>query len=175
MTFETINTERLTLRKIDPEKIKEILDLQSTEEQKRLLGVSTNEDLEKERKRVEGGYETFNKKLLIFHILWKDNEEVLGWCGFHCWYVDHRRAEIGYQIFNDQNWGKGIMSEAMKAVIEYGFGTMNLHRIEAFIGSENKASLRLAEKNGFVKEGVLKEHYCNKGVMEDSVVFGLVR
>lgn len=58
----------------------------------------------------------------------------IGWCGYHTWYIDHRRAEIGYAIRSDEYKAQGIMTEVMNAVLRYGFEVMNLHRIEAFIG-----------------------------------------
>lgn len=52
---------------------------------------------------------------------------------------------------------------------------MKLHRIEAFIGPHNLPSQKLVQKMGFKKEGLLREHYCKKGVVEDSIVFSLLR
>jgi ribosomal-protein-alanine N-acetyltransferase len=52
---------------------------------------------------------------------------------------------------------------------------MKLNRIEAFIGPGNIPSLKLIAKSGFIQEGHLRGHYCKKGIMEDSLVFGLLR
>jgi len=46
---------------------------------------------------------------------------VIGWCGFHTWYTDHHRAEIGYGIYKDEFKKQGFMTEALEAVLEYGF------------------------------------------------------
>ena len=67
------------------------------------------------------------------------------------------------------------MSEAILRIIDYGFSQMNLHRIEAFIGPANIASQKLVEKLGFQKEGVLREHYRKQGVIEDSIVYSLLK
>jgi ribosomal-protein-alanine N-acetyltransferase len=67
------------------------------------------------------------------------------------------------------------MSEVLPEVIRYGFTTMKLHRIEAMVGPNNGASLRLMQKFGFRHEGHLKAHYLRNGIYEDSVVFGLLR
>jgi ribosomal-protein-alanine N-acetyltransferase len=66
------------------------------------------------------------------------------------------------------------MPEAMKVVLEHGFVKMKLHRIEALVGTQNVASIKLLEKFGFTKEGVLKEHFLINDVYEDSIVYGRV-
>lgn len=116
---------------------------------------------------------TFNKTFALFHIL--ENEKNIGWCGIHTWYTDHARAEIGHVMSNETSKGKGIMSLALKAVIDYGFNTINLHRIEAFVAPNNLPSLKLMEKYNFTKEGHLREHYFKNNKMEDSVVFSLLK
>ena len=68
-----------------------------------------------------------------------------------------------------------LMSEAVEAIIRYGFSELNLNRIEAIVGPENAPSLRLMEKNGFVQEGRLRKHYPAGDGFEDSLVFGLLR
>jgi RimJ/RimL family protein N-acetyltransferase len=58
------------------------------------------------------------------------NDEVVGLIGLHTWQHHHRRAELGYDMAIS-HWGLGISSEAARAVIDYGFTTMKLHRIQA--------------------------------------------
>ena len=89
--------------------------------------------------------------------------------------MDHERAEIGYGLFGDEYKRQGLMSEAILPIIEYGFIEMKLNRIEAFIGPENIASIKLINKLNFVKEGQLREHYCENNRVEDSIVYSLLR
>lgn len=63
------------------------------------------------------------------------------------------------------------MTEAVERVIEYGFTSMELNRIEALVGAENVPSLRLMEKFNFIQEGVLRQHYFTADKFEDSVLF----
>jgi len=67
------------------------------------------------------------------------------------------------------------MSEALKTILKYGFEKMQLHRVEAFIGSENEASLNLVKKFNFTYEGKMRQHYKVKEKMEDSLVFSLLK
>ena len=99
----------------------------------------------------------------------------MGWCGFHTWYTDHDRAELGYGLNKDCFKRQGFMSEAIPTILEYGFKEMKLHRIEAFASSENTASIKLLKSNNFEKEGLLKEHYLINGIHEDSEVYALIK
>lgn len=175
MHFEILNTEHLHLRKLSPEVFDFIYKAYSDAALVDFLGLESAEALEKEKQKYRKGLSTFNKSFVYFQIIHKKNEKVIGWCGFHTWYLDHARAEIGYGLFDENFRGKGIMSEALEPVVRYGFQKMELNRIEAFISPANTASVRLAQKFGFVQEGLLSEHYCKDSVLEDSAVFSLLR
>ncbi|TBX70176.1 N-acetyltransferase [Flavobacterium silvisoli] len=173
--FETLSTERLLLRKLTPEIFDYVYNHFSDEDLMEFIGAPNEEALSKEKEKHRKGLSTFNKSFCYFQILDKTNQQIIGWCGYHTWYLDHKRAEIGYGLFDDSYKQKGLMSEATKVILDYGFNQMNLNRIEAFIGKENKASLNLVKKFGFTQEGILREHYFNKNCMEDSVVYSLLR
>lgn len=174
MEFKSIKLDNnISLRAVTPEVYSFVFNNYSTEELMQFFGFTTPEELAKEKNRFEKGMTTFNKTFILFHIL--ENNKNIGWCGFHTWYTDHARAEIGYVLSNEASKRKGIMSLALKAVIDYGFNTMKLHRIEAFVGPTNEPSLKLMHKFNFVKEGHLREHYFKNNKMEDSVVFSLLK
>ncbi|MND70827.1 putative ribosomal N-acetyltransferase YdaF [compost metagenome] len=67
------------------------------------------------------------------------------------------------------------MTEALKPIIQYGFETMKLNRIEAFLSPDNIPSLKLVQKFGFTKEGHLREHYNKDNKLEDSAVYSLLK
>ena len=175
MNFELLTTPRLILRKLTPEVYDFIFKSYNENELKTFLGTETAEEMKVERERYEKGLSTFNKSFLYFQLLDKVNQHVIGWCGYHTWYLEHFRAEIFYMLKHDENKKKGLMSEAMDIVLDYGFKTMNLHRIEALVGPDNVASLRMMEKYNFTKEGTLREHYFVNNKMEDSVLFSLLK
>lgn len=100
-------------------------------------------------------------------------DRLIGNIGFWQMKKAHFRAEIGY-LLDPDHWGKGIMNEAMDAVLRYGFEVMGLHSIEAVTNPENTASRRLLEKNGFRQEAYFREDYYFDGAFLDSVVYGLL-
>ncbi|HNA65910.1 MAG TPA: GNAT family protein, partial [Saprospiraceae bacterium] len=87
---------------------------------------------------------------------------------------EHQRAELGY-VMTDQSFrNKGFMSEAVEAVLNYGFNVLRLNRIEALVGRNNIPSLKIMRKFGFVQEGCMRRHYNVDGVFEDSLVFSIL-
>ncbi|GAA4344908.1 GNAT family protein [Flaviaesturariibacter amylovorans] len=169
-----LDTERLHLRKADAAALSYLYNECTAAEGARLLGLPADA-YQREKAKFAGGFTTFNKTFLFVHLLPKGSDVAIGWCGFHTWYTDHARAEIGYVLTDETQRGKGYMSEALGAVLAYGFRELGLHRIEAFVGPGNTPSLRLMERHGFVREGLLREHYFTNGRHEHSVVFGLLR
>jgi [ribosomal protein S5]-alanine N-acetyltransferase len=71
--------------------------------------------------------------------------------------------------------GKGLMTAAVRALVEYSFGTLNLNRVEAACLPHNVSSIRLLEKVGFTREGYARRYLCIDGRWQDHVLFGLVR
>ena len=175
MEFETLETERLILKKITPEDFKNLFNNYPEAEIKKQLGLTSAEEFAREKKKSAGGYTTHDRTILAFLLVLKSSDETIGRCGYHNWYIDHNRAEIGYLLHKDENKGKGYMGEAVGTILEYGFNIMNLNRIEACIGPNNIASLSLIKKYGFTQEGYLKQHYVRDGRTEDSIVFSLLK
>ncbi len=170
-----IETDKLKLQRVDPKIFHELFSSHSQEEIMSFFGFINEQEFLKEKERFESGATMYNKSFLYFLIMEKKSGKTIGSCGFHTWYLSHGRAEIGYAISYDEMKRKGFMTEAIRRVIEYGFDEMHLNRIDAFIGPFNEASIRLVERIGFKREGLLRQHYSKNGKSEDSLVFGLLR
>jgi [ribosomal protein S5]-alanine N-acetyltransferase len=107
-------------------------------------------------------------------LLNRHTQEPVGTCGYHLWNQQHQRAEIGYDLSPDW-WGKGLMFEALSAVLTFGFGVLSLNRVQAIVHPENEASSRLLVKLGFRLEGILRAYYFNQGEYYDHNLFSLLR
>ena len=103
----------------------------------------------------------------------KDNPKLIGVIGHYRIKPEHYRAEIGYMLLPEYH-GKGIVSEAVKEAVNYGFQVMKLHSIEAIIDPDNHASAKVLEKNGFIKEAHLKENEFFNGRFLDSVIYSIL-
>jgi RimJ/RimL family protein N-acetyltransferase len=84
------------------------------------------------------------------------------------------RAEIGY-VLGRSHWGQGLMLEAMRGFVAHAFDTLGLRRLEADVNPLNQPSVRLLERLGFVREGLLRQRWVTKGEVGDSLLFGLLR
>ena len=87
--------------------------------------------------------------------------------------IFYRTAEVGYWLGEDY-WGKGIMTEALGAITSYAFSNFDLCRLWAGVFSNNPASVRILEKNGYEFEGRLKKNITKFGQTLDQLVFAKV-
>jgi ribosomal-protein-alanine N-acetyltransferase len=172
--FPLITTERLLLRQITEPDTEDVFAFRSDKRAMQFIDrpiAKTHEDALKLIRLIHDGW--VNNEALTWAIAQKDSPKVIGTIGF--WKIDkaNHRAEIGYMLHPDFH-GKGIMSEAITAIIGYGFKVIKLHSIEANINPNNEASVRLLKKNKFVKEAHYKENYYFNGKFLDSIIYSLL-
>jgi ribosomal-protein-alanine N-acetyltransferase len=87
---------------------------------------------------------------------------------------EHRRAELGFAI-GSAWWRRGFGTAVVSLLVEHAFGPMGLSRLEADVDPRNLASLRVLERFGFRREGLLRERYRVAGETQDSVILGLLQ
>ena len=104
----------------------------------------------------------------------KATGELIGTCGYHAWDRRSRSCRIGYDLAREHR-RKGIMTEALREMIRYGFEGMGLNRIQVHVDPRNVASLALVATLGFVREGVLRESTFFRGAYLDDVCLSLLR
>ena len=108
-------------------------------------------------------------------VVLKDSGAFVGTCGMDAGYApEHARAELGY-VLSREHWGRGLMPEAVRAVIRFGFGRMGLNRVQARCIAENVASARVMEKTGMAYEGTLRESEFIKGAYRDMKLYSILR
>jgi [ribosomal protein S5]-alanine N-acetyltransferase len=113
------------------------------------------------------------KKGITWAIVEKQTNQLIGSFGFWKLFKNHCRAEIGYSLLPEY-WGKGLMAETFKALIEFGFNQMQVHSIEANVNPENQKSKQLLERVGFRKEAHFRENFLYKEKFLDSAIYCLV-
>jgi [ribosomal protein S5]-alanine N-acetyltransferase len=84
------------------------------------------------------------------------------------------KAEIGYWLAKPF-WGQGIMTDAVRAYVDYAFGDLQLLKLTAHTFESNVASARVLEKNGFELEGHLRKHFIKDGELLDARFYGLLK
>lgn len=155
--FPSLTTERLLLRKLK-ETDEEVIFLLRSDEKVNEYIIRTK----LKNKDQAGIFITIILEGIIFNkwIYWairlKANPELIGTICLWNFSRDRTVAEIGYELRPDYQ-GKGIMNEAMKAVLHYGFQKLNLKKIEAYTHRFNYPSTRILEKNNFKRDNDRKD------------------
>lgn len=175
MTFvlRTIETKRMLLRPVLPKDNDSVFELRSNPTLMRYIPrpicKSKQQANELISEMIDGN--TSGAKINWSATL-KGDDTCIGVMGFYRMYPEHYRAEIGYML-HQQFHGKGLMFEALLAMLQYGFVEMNLHTIEAVADPNNMVSQYLLVKTGFVKEAHFKENLYFEGRFLDSVHYTL--
>ncbi len=105
--------------------------------------------------------------------LW-DGKKLIGTIGIGNLDIASKKASIGYWLSEDYQ-GKGIMTMATKAVLNYAFETLDLNRVELKIASKNSKSTSIAERLGFIKEGTLRQDEILNGEYHDYNIYSFLK
>jgi [ribosomal protein S5]-alanine N-acetyltransferase len=103
----------------------------------------------------------------------KTTDECLGLVNYHDGHIRNKRAAIGY-IVDPGHCRQGVATEAVSAMVEFCFGELGLHRLQAFIHPDNAASLKLIERLGFRREGLLRENLRVGDEWRDDLLYALL-
>jgi RimJ/RimL family protein N-acetyltransferase len=102
------------------------------------------------------------------------DDRLIGMCGAYQWNRSNRRIDIGYHV-RPAHWGHGYATEAARAIIDWCFQNLDLHRIQADCTDGNLASERVLLKCGFTVEGIWRESCWEHGRFVSIKQFGLLR
>ena len=172
--FPTLRTPRLWLRQLTMADVDVVFRIQSDPRVTRYLGRDPHSSREHSEKRVAEAIAAAGEgRAIRWGITLRQGGELAGTVGFWHWNKPHFCSEIGYEL-SPSHWGRGIMTEAIGAVLGYGFGPMGLHRVEANIDPDNHGSRRVLEKLGFTREALLRENWYYNGKFLHSAIYGLL-
>jgi ribosomal-protein-alanine N-acetyltransferase len=172
--FPILATERLMLRQPQHRDASEMYRLRSDKEVMKYIGKPLARSVDEMEAHIQKLNETYtNNDGIAWAITLKNSPEMIGIICYHKINKEHHRADIGYLLL-PQYHGKGIMHETMEPVLRFAFQKMNLHSIEANVDELNIASIKLLEKNNFIREAHFKENYYFDGTFLDSVIYSLI-
>lgn len=174
-TFPVLETDRLILRQVYTYDAESVLRYLSDQEVMKYYGLEPFDTINDALDEISWYQSIFEENTGIrWGITIKNQNEVIGSCGFLNMVPKHYRSEIGFELSKDY-WGQGIASEALKAICKYGFEQLNLQRIEALIEPPNQSSQRLVERLGFIREGLLRNYEFTSGKFDDLYMYSLLR
>ncbi len=170
-----IETPRLILRDFTFDDVEAVLAYQSTEdylryypwESRSRLGVETLVE------RFIGWQHERPRTRYQVAITLKSGEALIGCCGVRTTSSDNSEGEFGCEL-NHEYWGRGYALEASRAIIDFGFAGLGLHRIYAECIAENQASIRLCESLGMRQEGLFRSRAWMKHRWWDSSIWAVL-
>ena len=170
-----IETERLILRKLTMRDASDMFRYcQNKEVARHVLWEAHTSILETRAYIRYNLYQYRSGEPASWGIVLRETNRVVGTIGYMSYNADNSTVEIGYSLTREQ-WSKGLMTEALRAVIDETFHTLKVHRIEAMHFTDNPASGRVMAKCGMTHEGHMRERICCKGVFRDVEMWGILR
>lgn len=170
-----IRTERLLLRRPTLKDAKDLFAYARDPEVAKFITWKPHKSISDSKKAILWMDEQYaGGRAITWGLIHPENAQFIGTCGLVALYPKDERAELGYAMSREY-WGKGYMTEAVRAVLTFGFETMKLNRIEAKTNLDNEVSFRLLEKVGMTYEGVLRQYTFCKGQHFDLKMYSLLR
>ncbi len=173
-SFPLLHTERLDLIEIQQSHLSDIFKLFGDEEVIRFYNLLPLKEEQEGQKLLDWFQNRCQEGLGVrWGIALKGKSNIIGTVGFNN-YTKNHRANIGYDLQREY-WNNGYITEALKAVIDFGFNNLEINRIEAEVMQGNMASEKVLEKLGFKNEGILRQWMYWNGNHYDMTMFSLLR
>jgi [ribosomal protein S5]-alanine N-acetyltransferase len=171
----TLHTARLRLRPVTTSDADALFAMHSSAHVLRYWDAPPWSERERAERFIENCRKSAQEGTGVRPVIERASDGVfVGWCGVTGWNQVYRSASLGYCL-DDAAWGHGYATEAVGALLQWAFDTLDLNRVQAEADTRNAASGRVLEKLGFQREGTLREDCIVNGEVSDSWVFGLLR
>lgn len=176
--FPVLTTDRLFLREFNLEDAPAVYAIFSRQDVNQWLHTDLLQSLDEAETRIRERMSLFQNQMGFRWAitLREDPSQVIGSCGYFSVRRGTQTVEAGFDL-HPEHWRKGIMNEALQAMIDYSFNEqalMPVHRIEALVHPANIASTHLLEKLGFYREGQRREFYFWDGCYQDVYLYALL-
>ncbi|WP_088013240.1 GNAT family N-acetyltransferase [Gottfriedia acidiceleris] len=160
--FPKIDTDRLVLRQMNNEDQYEIFALRSNTKVSQYINRPIAKEVDEALQyimMINGGIK--RNDWVLWAITLKERDQLIGTICLWNFSIEQLKGEVGYEL-SPELQGKGVMQEALTAVLAYGFNTLKLKVIEGFVQSENQKSIQILEKNKFINKGLVNRESINE-------------
>lgn len=165
--------EKIFLRPVEPEDAKFLLRGENDPVVRESLFLALPVSLPTEQEKIEQYIKS--KEAIVLIIIEKETNQPIGGTAFFRIDYISRAATFYLAILDPTHWSKGYGSEATQLMVDYAFKTLNLNRIQLHVCAENMPAVKIYQKAGFVKEGVLRQAMFRNGRYFDFWVMGILR
>jgi RimJ/RimL family protein N-acetyltransferase len=169
----TLQTERLILRKVQPEDLDDLHEIYSDPEVVRYVSCELDSSKADTKKWLDWRLNNAKEGIPVpWAVVRKDTNEMIALAGFCGLDAKNAAAELMINV-KRVHWNQGYAKEVLKTIFQYGFESMGLNRIFSMIHPDNEASIRLHEKLGFLRIGMIPECKYYRGYFRDRIIFTL--
>lgn len=170
-----LETDRLIIRRLTFNDVADMFEYASNPMVTKYLPWEAHKSIEDTMNFLNMVLDSYKKgQVSGWGIVLKENSKLIGTCGYVWWQTENEKAEIGYALSPDY-WNRGIVTEAAKEIIKFGFENMRLNRIEAHCVDKNIASERIMQKIGMKYEGLLRDFRKFKGKYCDFKMYSILK
>jgi [ribosomal protein S5]-alanine N-acetyltransferase len=170
-----LETERLLLRRFVLEDAEDMFQYGSDPEVTKYLTWDTHQTIDDSTGFIKYTLDRYEKdETGDWGIVLKENNKFIGSCGFVWVEEKNKCGHIGY-VLSRKYWNKGIMSEAIRELVQFGFESMNLNRIESVHCLPNEASGKVMKKAGMQFEGVIRKRMFSKNQFWDLKQYAIIK
>ena len=174
-SMPTLETDRLILRRMTMRDAADVFLYSKDEEVARHVLWSAQKDIAEAKDYCRFMMKRYRcDQPSSWGIIEKKTGRLVGTIGYMAFSEENNSVEVGYSLAR-WLWGKGMATEALRAVIDYTFEAMDINRIEAQHELANPSSGRVMEKCGMKKEGVLRQRLYNKGRYVDVALYAILK
>jgi len=172
--FPILESERVVIKQMQKTDIDVIYDFNSCKESLKYIARNPYKTIKEAEEKLSFHLSRNEDKTAFWWTFTlKSTDEKIGYGGLFDISTTNNKAEIGYGLIK-KHWGKGYMSEIMNEILRFGVSIAEFHKIYGIIIPGNEASIRLLEKNGFVKEAHLRDHSYARGQYFDEAIYSLI-
>lgn len=173
--FPVLDLGDIILREIEISDAPDYFDYMTRKEMESFLTKDNMpESLEKAVEEVQYWGSLFpSKRSIYWAIALKDTNKMIGTAGFNVISFPNSRAELSYDLSPDY-WGKGVMLKSIKGILTFSDQGLEIVRVQATVITDNERSIKVLERCGFKKEGILEKYEVVEGQHKDYYMYGRV-
>ncbi|APJ04993.1 GNAT family N-acetyltransferase [Silvanigrella aquatica] len=173
-----LHSKRISLRPIENDDAQDIFEYGSNINVSRYMIWNSHKSIQDSYdyiKSIQKMYKVAPISNFGITVLHNGKEKLIGTVGlFKRLKAFQKTYELGY-VLNELWWGKGYAYEACNLIINYGFKNFDIHRIEAHCVVENKGSMKVMEKLGMQREGIIRQNYIKNEIIYDLYLYSLLK
>lgn len=173
--FHSLEGENISFKALSTTDAQEIHNYASDKEVSRFIGWSLMNTLNETREHIETMVKREAASTHLYaSIVQKSTQEIIGTAMIFNFDQEANQAEIGY-VFHRDHWGKGFGTECVALMSDFAFESLNLHKLHASVVDANIGSARILEKNGYLIEGNLRDHFLIDEKYYNALLFGRIQ